>query len=644
MSTMDIDNSQGEVYPGISDFQIYLFNKGKNFQSYKMLGVHKATIDGKCGYRFSVWAPNAKSVSIIGSFNNWASDGYICEKIGTSGVWCGFFCGINEGDLYKYHIEGCDGAFYDKADPYAIECELRPGTASVVRELPDFKWSDKSWISKRQKTDWIKKPVNIYEVHAGSWKTHEDGTFLTYAELADNLIPYVKDMGYTHIELMPVTEYPFDGSWGYQVTGYFAATSRYGTAEQLKYFVDKCHKAGIGVIMDWVPAHFPRDAHGLRMFDGGPVYEYADTRMGEHKDWGTMVFDYSRFEVVSFLISSAYFWAAEYHFDGLRVDAVSSMLYRNYSRNDGEWVANIYGGTENLEAIEFFKTLNSVLMTDFPGLMMIAEESTAWPNVTKPPEADGLGFLFKWNMGWMNDNLRYMSMDPYFRKDNHSLLTFLMMYAYSENFILPLSHDEVVHGKGSLINKMFGEYEDKFSAYRAMLGYYMTIPGKKLMFMGGEIAQFIEWRFYEELEWKLLDFEKHRAFKDYVRDINEFYKENKSLWELEQSWQGFKWINECDNENSVISFMRKGNRDTTIVVVNFTPVDRPIYKIGVPSAGEYEVVICSDDSKYGGTGKRTEYVYKAKKQQFSDMSHTIEISIEGNTALYIKKRKKSKIS
>ena len=642
MSTMDI--TQNEVYPGISDFQIYLFNKGKNFQSYKMLGVHKATVDGKSGYRFSVWAPNAKSVSITGSFNNWSGDGYICEKIGTSGVWCGFFCGINEGDLYKYRIEGCDGTFYDKADPYAIECELRPGTASVVRELSDFKWSDKSWISKRQKTDWIKKPVNIYEVHAGSWKTHEDGSFLTYEELADNLIPYVKDMGYTHIELMPVTEYPFDGSWGYQVTGYFAATSRYGTAEQLKYFIDKCHKAGIGVIMDWVPAHFPRDEHGLRMFDGGSVYEYADTRMGEHKDWGTMVFDYSRFEVISFLISSAYFWASEYHFDGLRVDAVSSMLYRNYSRNDGEWVANIYGGTENLEAIEFFKTLNSVLMTDFPGLMMIAEESTAWPNVTKPPEIGGLGFLFKWNMGWMNDNLRYMSMDPYFRKDNHSLLTFLMMYAYSENFILPLSHDEVVHGKGSLVNKMFGDYEDKFAAYRAMLGYYMTIPGKKLMFMGGEIAQFIEWRFYEELEWKLLDFEKHRAFKDYVRDINTFYKANKSLWELEQSWQGFKWINECDNENSVISFMRKGSRDTTIVVVNFTPVDRPIYKIGVPSAGEYEVVICSDDSKYGGSGKRTEYVYKAKKQQFSDMSHTIEISIEGNTALYIKKRKKTKIS
>lgn len=644
MSTKDTDSNMNtnEVYPGISDFQMYLFNKGENFQSYRMLGVHKIISDGVEGYRFSVWAPNAKSVQVIGSFNNWSGDGYMCEKVGTGGVWCGFFCDVSDGDLYKYRIQGNDGIFYDKADPYAVACELRPGTASVIGELPDFKWSDKSWISKREKTDWINKPVNIYEVHAGSWKTHSDGSFLNYDELADNLIPYVKDMGYTHIELMPVTEYPFDGSWGYQVTGYFAATSRYGTPAQLMSFIDKCHKAGIAVIMDWVPAHFPRDAHGLRMFDGGPVYEYADTRMGEHKDWGTMVFDYSRFEVISFLISSAYFWAKEYHFDGLRVDAVSSMLYRNYSRNDGEWIANIYGGSENLEAIEFFKTLNRTLMTDFPGFMMIAEESTAWPNVTKPPENDGLGFLFKWNMGWMNDNLRYMSMDPYFRKDNHSLLTFLMMYAYSENFILPLSHDEVVHGKASLIGKMFGEYEDKFSAYRAMLGYYMAIPGKKLMFMGGEIAQFIEWRYYEELEWSLLNYEKHSAFQNYIKDINRFYKDNKSFWELEQSWDGFCWINEADNENSVISFIRKGKRDMTAVIANFTPVERPVYKVGVPSAGEYEIVICSNDEKYGGSGGRKEYIYKAQKQQYRDMKYTLTISIEGNTVLYIKRKKKER--
>lgn len=644
MTTKDTakDTSTRDVYPGISDFQMYLFNKGENFQAYKMLGVHKMELEGKTGYRFAVWAPNAKSVSLTGSFNNWSGDGYVCEKIGTSGVWCGFFCDIKEGDLYKYHIEGCDGIFYDKADPYAVASELRPGTASKVYELSDFKWTDKAWISKREKTDWVKKPVNIYEVHPGSWKTHDDGSFLTYRELADDLIPYAADMGYTHIELMPVTEYPFDGSWGYQVTGYFSATSRYGAPEDLKYFINKCHKFGIGVIMDWVPAHFPRDAHGLRMFDGGPVYEYADTRMGEHKDWGTMVFDYSRFEVISFLLSSAYFWADEYHFDGLRVDAVSSMLYRNYSRNDGEWIANIYGGSENLEAISFFQKLNSIMLSKIPGFMMIAEESTAWPNVTKPAEDGGLGFSFKWNMGWMNDNLRYMSMDPYFRRDNHSLLTFLMMYAYSENFILPLSHDEVVHGKASLVNKMFGSYDDKFSSYRTMLGFYMAMPGKKLLFMGGEIAQFIEWRYYEGLEWKLLDFEKHRKFKDFIKDINNFYKENKSFWELEQSWEGFSWINPNDNQNSVVSFLRKGKRDRTIIVANFTPVDRENYPIGVPSAGEYEVVLTSDDVKYGGNGKRKTFSYKAVKKPYSEFSHTININIEGNTILYIKKKRKTK--
>ena len=645
MTTKDTDIiCANEVYPGISDFQMYLFNKGENFQAYKMLGVHKMELDGKEGYRFSVWAPNAKKVSVTGSFNNWSGDGYVCEKIGTSGVWCGFFCGIKEGDLYKYRIEGCDGIFYNKADPYAVASELRPGTASKVLELSDFKWTDNAWISKRGKIDWVKSAVNIYEVHPGSWKMHDDGSFLTYRELADDLIPYVADMGYTHIELMPVTDYPFDGSWGYQVTGYFSATSRYGEPDDLKYFINKCHKAGLGVIMDWVPAHFPRDAHGLRMFDGGPVYEYADTRMGEHKDWGTMVFDYSRFEVISFLLSSAYFWAEEYHFDGLRVDAVSSMLYRNYSRNDGEWIANIYGGSENLEAISFFQKLNSIMLSEIPGFMMIAEESTAWPNVTKPASDGGLGFSFKWNMGWMNDNLRYMSMDPYFRKDNHSLLTFLMMYAYSENFILPLSHDEVVHGKASLVNKMFGDYDDKFSSYRTMMGYYMSLPGKKLLFMGGEIAQFIEWRYYEGLEWKLLHFEKHRKFKDFIKDINKFYKENKSFWELEQSWEGFKWINPNDNENSIVSFFRKGKRDLTVVVANFTPVDRENYKIGVPSAGEYEVVLTSDDEKYGGNGKRETFIYKAKKEQYGEFSHTLKINIEGNTILYIKKKPKKSSS
>ncbi|MCC8168838.1 MAG: 1,4-alpha-glucan branching protein GlgB, partial [Oscillospiraceae bacterium] len=590
-----------QTWADISEFQTYLFNSGDNFKSYKMLGAHKITLDGKQGWRFAVWAPNAVSVCLAGDFNGWSGQDRQLSKITTTGIWYGFFTDIEEGALYKYAIEATDGNTYFKADPYAFEAELRPGTASVVRDMTDYKWSDGAWLNKRAKKDNISSPMNIYECHLGSWRIHEDGSFYSYREFADEIVPYLTDMGYTHIELMPIMEYPFDGSWGYQVTGYFAATTRYGTAEDLKYFVNKCHKAGISVIMDWVPAHFPRDAHGLRMFDGTPVYEYADPRMGEHKDWGTMVFDYSKSEVISFLISSAYFWADEFHFDGLRVDAVSSMLYRDYSRNDGEWVANIYGGNGNLEAVDFFKKLNKIMGTEFPNFLMIAEESTAWPLVTAPPENDGLGFNFKWNMGWMNDTLRYVSMDPYFRKDNHTLLTFMMMYAYSENFILPLSHDEVVHGKKSLIDKMFGTYDSKFNEYKTLLGYYMSMPGKKLMFMGGEFGQFLEWRYDDQLEWNLLDMEKHKKLKNFIKDLNHFYIENKSFWEIEQSWDGFRWINDCDQENSVISYMRRGKRkgDMVAVVANFAPVERPVYKIGVPTAGEYEVVLHSNATKYG---------------------------------------------
>ena len=480
-------------------------------------------------------------------------------------------------------------------------------------------------------------------MHVGSWKVHEDGSLYTYKELADELVPYVKDMGYTHIEIMPVTEYPFDGSWGYQVTGYFSATTRYGDCHELQYFVDKCHKAGIGVIMDWVPAHFPRDAHGLRMFDGTPTYEYADPRIGEHKDWGTMVFDYEKSEVISFLISSAYFWAKEYHMDGIRVDAVSSMLYRDYSRNDGEWVPNKYGGNGNLEAVDFLRKLNRIMGTEFSNFMMIAEESTAWPMVTAPPDNDGLGFNYKWNMGWMNDTIRYMSMDPYFRKDNHSLLTFVMMYAYSENFILPLSHDEVVHGKHSLIDKMFGSYDEKFDAYRALLGYYMTMPGKKLMFMGGEIGQFLEWRYDDQLEWNVLEIDKHKKLHQYVKDINHFYLENKGLWENETSWDGFRWINEADSENSVLSYIRRGKNvnDNVVVVANFTPVSRPIYKIGVPVAGSYEVVVHSNASKYGGTRRIAKKTYKTVSEPYSDMGYTLVVEVDGNSVMMLKKKQET---
>ena len=633
--------TEEKTWANISRFQTYLFNSGDNFKSYEMLGSHKVKIDGVDGWRFAVWAPKAVSVRVVGDFNDWNGYDKMLERIETSGVWYGFFTDIEEGMLYKYAIEAENGETYYKADPYAVKSELRPGTASVTKDISNnYKWGDKAWISARGKNSTLTEPMNIYEIHIGSWKIHDDGSFYTYRELADELVPYVKKMGYTHIELMPITEYPFDGSWGYQVTGFFSATTRYGESEDLKYLIDKCHKNHIGIIIDWVPAHFPRDAHGLRMFDGTPVYEYADPRLGEHKDWGTMVFDYSKSEVISFLISSAYFWAEQYHIDGIRVDAVSSMLYRDYSRNDGEWVPNEYGGNGNLEAVDFLKKLNKIMGTEFPNFMMVAEESTAWPLVTAPPENDGLGFNYKWNMGWMNDTLRYMGMDPYFRKDNHSLLTFMMMYAYSENYILPLSHDEVVHGKGSMLNKMFGEYDEKFAAYRTLLGYYMTMPGKKMLFMGGEFGQMLEWRYDDQLEWNVLEIDKHKRLHQYVKDLNHFYMENKALWELDTSWDGFRWVNEADSENSVLSYIRRGRHaaDNVVVVANFTPVERPIYKIGVPLAGEYEVVFHSSAVKYGGNKRITKKVYKTKNMQFSDMMYTIEVAIDGNSVMFLKKK------
>ena len=633
--------TEEKTWANISRFQTYLFNSGDNFKSYEMLGSHKVKIDGVDGWRFAVWAPKAVSVRVVGDLNDWNGNDKMHERIEKSGVWYGFFTDIEEGMLYKYAIEAENGETYYKADPYAVKSELRPGTASVTKDISNnYKWGDKAWISARSKNSTLTEPMNIYEIHIGSWKIHDDGSFYTYRELADELVPYVKKMGYTHIELMPITEYPFDGSWGYQVTGFFSATTRYGESEDLKYLIDKCHKNHIGIIMDWVPAHFPRDAHGLRMFDGTPVYEYADPRLGEHKDWGTMVFDYSKSEVISFLISSAYFWAEQYHIDGIRVDAVSSMLYRDYSRNDGEWVPNEYGGNGNLEAVDFLKKLNKIMGTEFPNFMMVAEESTAWPLVTAPPENAGLGFNYKWNMGWMNDTLRYMGMDPYFRKDNHSLLTFMMMYAYSENYILPLSHDEVVHGKGSMLNKMFGEYDEKFAAYRTLLGYYMTMPGKKMLFMGGEFGQMLEWRYDDQLEWNVLEIDKHKRLHQYVKDLNHFYMENKALWELDTSWDGFRWVNEADSENSVLSYIRRGRHaaDNVVVVANFTPVERPIYKIGVPLAGEYEVVFHSSAVKYGGNKRITKKVYKTKNMQFSDMMYTIEVAIDGNSVMFLKKK------
>ncbi len=627
-------------WAGISEFQLYLYNEGTNFKAYKMLGAHKVDT----GWRFAVWAPNARRVCLAGNFNNWDNSQRPLEKIGTTGVWYGVFADIKEGDIYKYAIHQQDGGVVLKSDPVAFFSELRPNTASIVKDIDGFSWSDSRWIKNREKTPPYDKPMNIYEMHLGSWRQHSDGSFYSYRELAEELIGYVKDMGYTHIEIMPITEYPFDGSWGYQVTGYFSATSRYGSPEDLKYFINECHKNGIGVIMDWVPAHFPRDLHGLYRFDGTPTYEYSDPRIGEHKEWGTLVFDYSKKEVLSFLMSSAHFWVSEFHIDGLRVDAVSSMLYRDYNRNDGEWIANIYGGHENLEAIEFLRNLNKMMFSEFPNILMIAEESTAWGMVTGPVDKGGLGFNYKWNMGWMNDTLRYMSMDPYFRKDNHNLLTFLMFYAYSENYILPLSHDEVVHGKCSLLNKMFGDYEEKFSAYRALLAYYLALPGKKMLFMGAELGEFIEWRYDEGLEWHLLEYDKHKKLNDYVKTINNYYLLAKPFWQNDENWDGFSWINEGDNDRSVISFIRKGKKrgDNVLVISNFTPVERKKYLIGVPTAGDYIVEMDSSWDVFGGGRVKKKIRYKSKKQNFLGFSNVIEVNLEGLSTIYLKKEAKKK--
>ncbi len=625
---------------GISEYQLYLFNEGTNFQSYEFLGVHK--IDK--GWRFAVWAPNAQAVYITGDFNGWDNTSHPMYKLGSTGVWVVILDCIKENDLYKYAIKDKKGEIHLKADPFAFYSELRPGSASIVWDLSGFDWSDAKWLEKRNKTAPYDKPMVIYEVHAGSWRQHKDGSFLNYRELADELCEYLVDMGYTHVEFMPICEYPYDGSWGYQVTGFFSPTSRYGTPEDLKYAINKFHKAGIYVIMDWVGAHFPRDAFGLYHFDGTPTYEYADTRLGEHKDWGTMVFDYSKGEVISFLLSSAYYWVKEFHFDGLRVDAVSSMLYRDYSRNHGEWIPNIYGGNQNLEAISFLQKLNKIMFANFPNILMIAEESTAWANVTAPTEQGGLGFNYKWNMGWMNDTLRYMSMDPFFRNPNHNLLTFLMFYAYSENFILPLSHDEVVHGKHSLIDKMYGNYDEKFESYKTLLGYYMSLPGKKLLFMGGEFGQFLEWRFAEQLEWNVLETDKHKKLKEYVKTLNHFYTSEKSFWQIDDSWDGFEWINDHDNENSVLSYMRKGKSkgSYTIIVSNFTPVDRKGYTIGVPQSGDYEIVLSSADSKFGGNASFRKRTMKAKKEKFENFNYTIHFNISGLSTVYIKRKKQQR--
>ena len=602
----------------ITETDRYLFGEGTHYEIYDKLGAHPKTYRRKEGMYFAVWAPHARAVGVVGDFNNWNPDATPMEALGTSGIYEAFVPGLGVGQLYKYAITTASGKVIFKSDPYAFEAEYRPGTASITADISGFVWKDDNWMSKRKETDLLSSPLSIYEVHLGSWKKQnrdEKDGFYTYIEAAHELADYVKNMGYTHVELIGIAEHPFDGSWGYQVTGYYAPTSRNGTAKEFMYFVNYMHKKGIGVILDWVPAHFPRDAHGLADFDGQPLYEYADSRKGEHPDWGTKVFDYEKHEVSNFLISNALYWIERYHIDGLRVDAVASMLYLDYGRSNGNWVANKYGENKNLEAIEFFKHLNSIVKQRCNGAMIIAEESTAWPMVTGKPEDGGLGFKFKWNMGWMHDFLEYMKLDPYFRKYNHNKMTFGMTYATSENFILVLSHDEVVHLKCSMINKMPGLHDDKFANLKVGYTFMMGHPGKKLLFMGQDFGQLHEWDEKVSLDWYLAEEPLHRDLQNYFRDLLHIYKKYPSMYSLDYDWDGFQWINANDGDRSIFSFIRrnKTGKQNLLFICNFTPVARPDYRVGVPKRCSYSLILDQTHGLYK-TGD-DKVIYRSTKQE-----------------------------
>lgn len=582
---------------------MWRFSEGTETHLQDFLGSHPASRDGQEGYLFRVWAPHAKAVHLMGEFNGWAEDACPMESIG-GGVWECFVPGLQRYDVYKYAILGADGKVVAKADPFAFHAETRPGNGSKIYDLEGYEWGDGNWLDHRKSHLVYSNPLNIYEMHLGSWRRTGDDQFLSYRDIAEYLVPYIKEMGFTHVELMPVTEHPLDASWGYQCTGYFAATSRFGTPHDFMYLVDRLHQAGIGVILDWVPSHFPKDAFGLYHFDGQACFEYADPRKGEHKEWGTMVFDFGKGEVQSFLVSSALFWLEKFHIDGLRVDAVASMLYLDYNRRGGDWIPNMYGGHENLEAVKFLQYLNTTVFTGHPDVMMIAEESTAWPLVTAPVSDGGLGFNLKWNMGWMNDIQHYIKLDPYFRQFNHRDITFSFMYAFSENFILPLSHDEVVHMKGSLLNKIPGEYKDKFAGVRAFYTYMLTHPGKKLLMMGSEFGQWNEWHYEHSLDWHLLDEnQENRDMLAFFRAANNLYLQRPELWEIDFSWEGFQWLEADDANANTVLFMRKDkNGDFLIIACNFSPVHRDGYRVGVPVAGKYEVLLNTDETRFGGTG------------------------------------------
>ena len=611
------------------------FSAGDELRAYAILGCHRAQCDGKNGYIFRVWAPHAQGVSVTGDWNFWNPDDLPMTYL-EYGVWEAFSVYAKEGDAYKFCVRRADGSTVYKSDPYGFRTCALPDTSNRVCTLEGFEWNDTAYRRQQAKRHLLDSPMNIYEMHFGSWRRKPDGSCYRYDELADELIPYLLDMGYTHVELMPITEYPYDPSWGYQVTGYYAPTARYGSPQQFMTFVDKCHRAGIGVLLDWVPAHFPKDENGLYEFDGTCCYELSDPMMNEHPDWSTRIFDFGKGEVQSFLISNAVYWLEQYHVDGLRVDAVASMLYLDYGRRD--FRPNKFGGRENLEAIAFLRKLNRAVFSVRRNAITAAEESTAFPMVTKPDYDGGLGFNFKWNMGWMNDMLQYMSLDPLWRKGSHNDLTFSMTYAYSENFILPLSHDEVVHGKGSLINKMPGEYDAKFQNLRAFYGFMMAHPGKKLSFMGNEFAQFIEWRHYEQLEWMLLDYDRHRQMHDWVRDLNHFYLDHSCMWNNDSDWNGFRWISADDNANSVVAFRRIDRRGRELICIcNFCPVLREHYRLGLPKPGQYEPVLSSDDLKYGGSGTELLTV-TAEREPMHGLQYSGEFTLAPLSAMFYQRK------
>jgi 1,4-alpha-glucan branching enzyme len=620
----------------LSDFDKYLIGEGTHERSYEKMGAHFVSFAGQEGIVFAVWAPNARQVSVIGDFNGWDGQQHIMHS-SDSGIWSLFIPGLPEQTVYKYRILTQQNEQFDKADPYGFAMELRPSTGSTAVNLDSYQWRDADWLEQRAERQSLNSPISIYEVHLSSWKRHEDGTWLTYLELAEELIPYAVEMGCTHIELLPIAEHPFDASWGYQVLGFFAPTSRFGSPQDFMYFVDQCHQHGIGVILDWVPAHFPKDGAGLNYFDGTHLYAHADPRQGEHQDWGTMIFNYSRNEVRSFLISNALFWIDKYHIDGLRVDAVASMLYLDYSRKEGEWLPNEHGGRENLAAISFLRKANEVVHGLFPGVLTIAEESTSWPMVSRPTWLGGLGFSLKWNMGWMHDTLKYMSHEPIHRKFHHNEMTFGMLYAFHENFVLPLSHDEVVHLKGSLISKMPGNDWQRFANLRAYFGFMWTYPGKKLLFMGGEFGQWQEWNHDQELAWAASQADNHQGMQRFVRDLNLVYRAEPALWENDYDWQGFSWINANDSDNSVFSFIRraKNSANLLVTVCNFTPVVRERYRIGVPEDGQWQELINSDLVEYWGSGIRNGLI-STQPEPAHGLPKSLELTLPPLSVLLLK--------